>query len=81
MEDYNRYEEAGRTAQDKAKLIVQAAADYPQVLKRAYRALCEFRLEGVASNLHFLQNLLQHPLPLDLQELRQVLVEFRMTSF
>lgn len=44
-----------------AKLIVQAAADYPQVLKRAYRALCEFRLEGVASNLHFLQNLLQHP--------------------
>ncbi|AKA17590.1 Na(+)/H(+) antiporter NhaB [Aeromonas hydrophila] len=24
MEDYNRYEEAGRTAQDKAKLIVQA---------------------------------------------------------
>jgi len=44
-----------------AKLIVQAAADYPQVLKRAYRALCEFRLEGVASNLHFLQNLLLHP--------------------
>ena len=25
----------------------------------AYRALCEFRLEGVASNLHLLQNLLQ----------------------
>ncbi|PKM29369.1 MAG: carbamoyl-phosphate synthase large subunit [Gammaproteobacteria bacterium HGW-Gammaproteobacteria-11] len=44
-----------------AKLIVQADADYPQVLKRAYRALCEFRLEGVASNLHFLQNLLLHP--------------------
>ena len=44
-----------------AKLIVQADADYPQVLKRAYRALCEFRLEGVVSNLHFLQNLLLHP--------------------
>ena len=44
-----------------AKLIVQANADYPTVLRRAYRALCEFRLEGVPSNLPFLQNLLQHP--------------------
>ncbi|MFN3582190.1 MAG: carboxyl transferase domain-containing protein, partial [Pseudomonas sp.] len=44
-----------------AKLIVQANADYPAVLRRAYRALCEFRLEGVSSNLHFLQNLLAHP--------------------
>lgn len=41
-----------------AKLIVHANADYPAVLRRAYRALCEFRLEGVSSNLHFLQNLL-----------------------
>ncbi len=44
-----------------AKVIVHADADYASVLKRAYRALCEFRLDGVASNLHFLQNLLQHP--------------------
>ncbi|MFO7704261.1 MAG: biotin carboxylase N-terminal domain-containing protein, partial [Halopseudomonas sp.] len=44
-----------------AKLIVHANADYPAVLRRAYRALCEFRLEGVSSNLHFLQNLLVHP--------------------
>ncbi|WP_339845739.1 carboxyl transferase domain-containing protein [uncultured Halopseudomonas sp.] len=41
-----------------AKVIVQADADYPSVLRRAYRALCEFRLEGVSSNLPFLQNLL-----------------------
>ena len=41
-----------------AKLIA-SAADYPSALRRAYRALCEFRLEGVASNLHLLQNLLQ----------------------
>ncbi|WP_252272552.1 acetyl-CoA carboxylase family protein [Pseudomonas subflava] len=41
-----------------AKLIA-AAADYPSALRRAYRALCEVRLEGVASNLHLLQNLLQ----------------------
>ena len=44
-----------------AKVIVQADADYPAVLRRAYRALCEFHLDGVTSNLHFLQNLLQHP--------------------
>jgi acetyl/propionyl-CoA carboxylase alpha subunit/acetyl-CoA carboxylase carboxyltransferase component len=44
-----------------AKVIVHAEADYPAVLRRAYRALCEFRLEGVASNLSFLQNLLSHP--------------------
>ncbi|MBU0808600.1 MAG: carbamoyl-phosphate synthase large subunit [Gammaproteobacteria bacterium] len=43
-----------------AKLITHAA-DYPSALRRAYRALCEFRLEGVASNLHLLQNLLLLP--------------------
>ncbi|SFW40272.1 Biotin-requiring enzyme [Pseudomonas sp. NFACC19-2] len=41
-----------------AKLIA-SASDYPGALRRAYRGLCEFRLEGVASNLHLLQNLLQ----------------------
>ena len=41
-----------------AKLIANAG-DYPGALRRAYRALCEFRIEGVASNLHLLQNLLQ----------------------
>ncbi|MDX9686337.1 carboxyl transferase domain-containing protein [Halopseudomonas formosensis] len=44
-----------------AKLIVHADGDYPATLRRAYRALCEFRLEGVPSNLPFLQSLLQHP--------------------
>ena len=44
-----------------AKLIVHADEDYPATLRRAYRALCEFRLEGVPSNLPFLQSLLQHP--------------------
>lgn len=40
-----------------AKLIA-SAGDYPGALRRAYRGLCEFRLDGVASNLHLLQNLL-----------------------
>jgi len=41
-----------------AKLIA-SASDYPSALRRAYRGLCEFRLDGVASNLPLLQNLLQ----------------------
>ncbi|MDB6145549.1 MAG: putative acyl-CoA carboxylase [Pseudomonas sp.] len=43
-----------------AKLIVQGD-DYGTTLNRAYRALCEFRLEGVISNIPFLQNLLRRP--------------------
>jgi acetyl/propionyl-CoA carboxylase alpha subunit/acetyl-CoA carboxylase carboxyltransferase component len=41
-----------------AKLIAQGP-DYPSALRRAYRALCEFRLEGVSSNISLLQNLLR----------------------
>jgi acetyl/propionyl-CoA carboxylase alpha subunit/acetyl-CoA carboxylase carboxyltransferase component len=49
-----------------AKLIVHnPAADYPALLRRAYRALCEFRLEGVANNMHILQNLLRLPAVID----------------
>jgi acetyl/propionyl-CoA carboxylase alpha subunit/acetyl-CoA carboxylase carboxyltransferase component len=40
-----------------AKLIA-SASDYSSALRRAYRGLCEFRLDGVASNQHLLQNLL-----------------------
>ena len=43
-----------------AKLISHAP-NYQAALQRAYRGLCEFRLEGVASNLHLLQNLLRLP--------------------
>jgi acetyl-CoA carboxylase carboxyltransferase component/biotin carboxyl carrier protein len=43
-----------------AKLIVQGE-ELSTALRRAYRALCEFRLEGAASNIHFLQNLLRRP--------------------
>ncbi|MEP3164495.1 MAG: carboxyl transferase domain-containing protein, partial [Marinobacter sp.] len=42
------------------KLIVHSEGDYPALLRRAYRALCEFRLDGVPTNIPFLQNLLQH---------------------
>ncbi|WP_028238641.1 carboxyl transferase domain-containing protein [Stutzerimonas azotifigens] len=44
-----------------AKLVVQAEGDYPAVLRRAYRALCEFRLAGVPNSIPLLQNLLRRP--------------------
>src|SRR5262249_23568139 len=44
-----------------AKIVVKSAGDFPTVLARAYRALGEFRVQGVATNVAFLQNLLRHP--------------------
>ena len=45
-----------------AKLIVHAGAgDLNDAMAKAYRALCEFRISGVATNIAFLQNLLRHP--------------------
>ncbi len=44
-----------------AKLIVHVpSGEYTDVLARAYRALCEFRIEGIETNISFLQNLLRH---------------------
>ncbi len=44
-----------------AKLIVHgASAEYADTVAKAYRALCEFRIEGVATNAGFLRNLLRH---------------------
>ena len=45
-----------------AKLIVHSpSADFSDVVNRAYRALCRFRIEGIATNIPFLQALLKHP--------------------
>ncbi len=44
-----------------AKVIAHVpTGDYTEVLARAYRALCECRIEGVQTNIPFLQNLLCH---------------------
>ena len=49
-----------------AKLIVHSPArDFAAAVGRAYRALAEFRIEGVATNIEFLQNLLALPAVLD----------------
>src|SRR5271166_962285 len=45
-----------------AKLIAHShSTDFADVVTRTYRALCEFRIEGVPTNIGFLQSLLQHP--------------------
>ena len=45
-----------------AKLIgFSPSSDFSDVVTRTYRALCEFRIEGVATNIPFLQSLLRHP--------------------
>lgn len=44
-----------------AKVIAHTSSDdVKDVLAKAYRALCEFRIEGVATNLSFLQGLITH---------------------
>ena len=45
-----------------AKVIVSTTRPrFEDAVQRAYRALGEFRIEGVATNIPFLQNLLLHP--------------------
>ena len=45
-----------------AKLIAHSpSADFEDALRRTYRALCEFRIEGVSTNIPLLQALLTHP--------------------
>ena len=45
-----------------AKLIVHAGAgDLAAAIAKTYRAVCECRIAGVATNIAFLQNLLRHP--------------------
>ena len=45
-----------------AKVIVRSArSDFSQALDRAARALADFRIEGVSTNLGFLQSLLRDP--------------------
>ncbi len=44
------------------KVIAHSSSDvYEKALDRAYRALCELRIEGIATNVGFLQALLRHP--------------------
>jgi len=44
-----------------AKVIVHAPAAWPDVVQKAARALREFRIAGVATNIPFIQAVLAHP--------------------
>jgi len=45
-----------------AKCIAHSnSPEYADVTTRIYRALCEFKIEGVSTNIPFLQSLIQHP--------------------
>ncbi|MEX2326626.1 MAG: biotin carboxylase N-terminal domain-containing protein, partial [Pseudomonadales bacterium] len=45
-----------------AKLIVHSRiGEFEDAIASAYRALCEFQIEGVSTNISFLQNLLSNP--------------------
>jgi acetyl/propionyl-CoA carboxylase alpha subunit/acetyl-CoA carboxylase carboxyltransferase component len=45
-----------------AKCIAHSnSPDFSDVISRIYRALCEFKIEGVSTNIPFLQSLIQHP--------------------
>ncbi|MCP4755881.1 MAG: carbamoyl-phosphate synthase large subunit [Proteobacteria bacterium] len=45
-----------------AKLIGHSASsDFAEAVAKTYRALCEFKIEGVRTNIPFLQSLLRHP--------------------
>ncbi|HJV81063.1 carboxyl transferase domain-containing protein [Noviherbaspirillum sp.] len=59
---YSGYTPSPRFDSLLAKLIASTSSGrFPEVVARAYRALCEFRVEGVETNIGFLQNLLTRP--------------------
>ena len=60
---YSGYQTSARYDSLLAKLIVHTQSpSLADAKSKAYRALCEFRIAGVPTNIPFLQNLLTHPL-------------------
>ena len=59
---YGGYSTSPRYDSLLAKLVVRGlTADFPAILRKALLALKGFRIEGIATNLDFLQALLKHP--------------------
>ena len=44
-----------------AKVIAHSGGNFESAANRTYRALAEFRIDGVATNIPFVQTVLQHP--------------------
>ena len=59
---YAGYRTSGAFDSLLAKVICRSpGASFPDAVSKAARALSEFRLEGVGTNIPFLQNILAHP--------------------
>jgi acetyl/propionyl-CoA carboxylase alpha subunit/acetyl-CoA carboxylase carboxyltransferase component len=59
---YAGYRPSGRFDSLLAKLVVTSRSGaLPDVAAKAYRALCEFKVAGVPTNIPILQSLLRHP--------------------
>ena len=59
---YSGYKTSPRFDSLLAKVIAHSSSpDFADAINRTYRALAEFRIEGVSTNIPFLQNLLKHP--------------------
>ncbi|MGB4863496.1 MAG: biotin carboxylase N-terminal domain-containing protein, partial [Tepidiformaceae bacterium] len=59
---YAGYQTSNRYDSLLAKVIAHSpSANFVEAVERCYRALAEFRIDGVATNIPFLQNLLRHP--------------------
>jgi len=59
---YAGYQTSARYDSLLAKLIVHTPSDLlSDAARKAHRALCEFKIGGVPTNISFLQNLLTHP--------------------
>ena len=58
---YVGYETSPRFDSLLAKVVGHSPTSFADAIARTYRGLCEFRVEGVKTNIGFLQNLLRHP--------------------
>ena len=59
---YAGYETSPRFDSLLAKVVVHSTSpNFSDAVSRAYRALGEFRIDGISTNIPFLQSLLQHP--------------------
>jgi acetyl/propionyl-CoA carboxylase alpha subunit len=76
---YPGYQTSARYDSLLAKLIVHAQSpSLADAKSKAYRALCEFKIAGVPTNIPFLQNLLTHPL--EEKEIHTATIEEIMTA-
>jgi acetyl/propionyl-CoA carboxylase alpha subunit/acetyl-CoA carboxylase carboxyltransferase component len=76
---YAGYQTSARYDSLLAKLIVHTQSDsLADAKSKSYRALCEFRIAGVPTNIPFLQNLLTHPL--DEKEVHTATIEEIMSA-